>query len=265
MARHVPILTYHAVTEAARPTPLAVAPRTFAEQMRALAEAGYRAVPLCRLADGHWAELPERAVVITFDDGYRSVLEEAAPILRNYGFTATLFLVAGLVDGKAGQGDGWQPPWPLLGWAEVEALARDGFELGAHTLSHPVLPHLPLAEAEREMVESQRQIGERTGQEVRVLAYPYGARSAGVEGLARQHFEAACGTRLSLAGPRSNPFDLERVDAYYLTPAGLAGKLETARARAYLMVRRVLRRARRLVRQDWDAPRPGKGLVGGGH
>jgi peptidoglycan/xylan/chitin deacetylase (PgdA/CDA1 family) len=251
MAAYVPILTYHAVLDAARPTPLAVAPERFRAQLAALAGAGYETVPLSRLAElwrtGKRDGLPERAVVITFDDGYRSVIETVAPILREHGFTATLFLLGGR------EGLRWRPPWPLLTWDEAGQLAAAGHELGAHTLTHPVLPHLPPDEAEREMAEAQQVIARETGREARTLAYPFGARSVAVEALARRHFDAACGTRLGLAGPNSNLYDLERVDAYYLNPAGLAGRLETAPARAYLGARRALRWARRIVRPDWAA------------
>ena len=251
MQARVPILTYHAVNEAAG-SPLAVAPQDFAAQMQALARAGYRAVPLSALVDslrgGQPNSLPGRAVVITFDDGYRSVLEAAAPVLRELGFAATLFLVAGM-GGK--MNGGWRPAWPMLSWDEAASLAEAGFELGAHTLTHPVLPHLPPAEAEREMLESKQEIAKRTGQTTRLLAYPYGARSWAVEALARRHFDGACGARLALAGPGSNLFDLERVDAFYLRPARVAARLDEPRARAYLAVRRAMRWARRLVRSDW--------------
>jgi len=260
MAARVPVLTYHAVIDVARPTPLAVSPAQFAAQMAALAQAGYQAVSLSELNDalraGRADRLPERAVVITFDDGYRCALESAAPILREHGFGATLFLVAGECHAESGKPAGlaWQPPWPLLNWDEVGTLAADGFELGAHTVTHPVLTHLPPAEAEWEMAESKNGIARRTGREVRAFAYPYGARSTRVEALARRHFDLACGVSLGLAGPRSNLFNLERVDACYLTPARLAGTLETIQARAYLAARQVFRRARRVVRPDWALP-----------
>ena len=257
MAARVPILTYHAVTDVARSTPLAISPGRFAAQMAALAQEGYRAAPLSQLIgplrEGRPERLPQRTVAITFDDGYRSVLETAAPILRAHGFTATLFLVTGACGAASGRRPAppWQPPWPMLNWDEIGTLAAGGFELGAHTQTHPALPHLSPAEAEREMVESKIEIARQTGQEVRAFAYPYGACSVGVVALARRHFDLACGARLGLAGPRSDLFDLERVDAHYLTPDRLAGRLETSPARTYLAVRRVLRRARRLVRPDW--------------
>ncbi len=245
----VPILTYHAVLEAERSTPLAVSPAQFRAHMQALAGAGYRSVPLAQLAanlrEGRLAALPERAVVITFDDGYRSVLA-AAPILREFGFSATFFLLCG-----AEHLGRWQPPWPLLTWEEAGALAEAGHELGAHTLTHPALPLLAPAAAEHELAEAQRVIASRTGQQARALAYPFGARSAAVEALARRYYDAACGTTLNLVGPRSNLFDLERVDAYYLNPPALAGQLESPSARMYLAARRAGRWARRLARPDW--------------
>ena len=85
----------------------------------------------------------------------------------------------------------------------------------------------------------------------RALAYPYGARSAQVEAMARQHYEAACGTTLGLAGPHSDLFNLERVDAFYLNPAQVAGRLEAPTTRAYLALRRAGRWVWRLARPDW--------------
>jgi peptidoglycan/xylan/chitin deacetylase (PgdA/CDA1 family) len=140
----------------------------------------------------------------------------------------------------------------VLDWDQAGLLAEAGHELGAHTLTHPALHRLPTAEAEHEMAEARRVIAKRTGRDPRVLAYPFGARSAPVEALARRHFEAACGTALGLAGPHSNLFNLERVDAFYLSPPSLAGRLETPTARAYLGLRRAGRWARRLARPDWE-------------
>jgi peptidoglycan/xylan/chitin deacetylase (PgdA/CDA1 family) len=265
-ARRLPILTYHAVVDTARPSAIAVSPAQFAAQMRALAEAGYVAVPLSRtvewLREPERQPLPERTIAITFDDGYRSVLETAAPILREHGFTATAFLVTGCgISANAPTANAptanaptasWQPPWPLLTWAEVEALGEAGFEFGAHTVTHPVLTHLPPGEAEREMSDAQQEIVRRTGQAAHLLAYPYGARSPAVEAIAKRYFDAACGTTLGLASPRSNLFNLERVDAYYLSPASLAARLESVPARGNLALRRGLRWVRRLVRQDWE-------------
>jgi peptidoglycan/xylan/chitin deacetylase (PgdA/CDA1 family) len=246
----LPILTYHAVAGATRTSPLAVPPRRFAAHMAALAEAGYQAVPMARVAEALGsptaARLPARAVAITFDDGYRSVLEEALPILRAHGFSATVYLIAGTELPLS-----WRPEWPLLTWAEAERLAAAGFELGAHTVSHPPLTRVPLGVAERELVESQATIQQRTGQPARSLAYPYGARSAAVEALARRHFDAACGTMLGLAGSASNRYNLERVDAHYLNPARITASLPALPVRGYLLARRALRWARRLARPDW--------------
>jgi peptidoglycan/xylan/chitin deacetylase (PgdA/CDA1 family) len=196
-------------------------------------------------------------VAITFDDGYRNVLESAAPILRDHGFTATVYVVTGR------EADGpWRPEWPLLTWAEVESLTLAGYELGAHTVTHPPLAHISPREAEREMVQSQQEILRRTGQPARSLAYPYGDRSPALEAIARRHFETACGTMLGLAGAASNRFNLERVDAYYLNPPSLAARLATAPAQGYLITRRAMRWARRLARPDWAGHAPTAAEVG---
>ncbi len=75
--------------------------------------------------------------MITFDDGYQDCQDYAIPILRKHGFTATFYLVAGLVGERSvwtERTDGYSRP--LLGWAAARELIRQGFHCGAHSLSH---------------------------------------------------------------------------------------------------------------------------------
>ena len=177
------ILTYHSLDMSG--SILSVAPQRFAEQMAHLAHLGFqgmslRAAVAYRHAHGTW---PERGVVLTFDDGYANCYEAALPVLRQHGFTATVFLVSGHIGGC----NDWEPPLALLGtqpmltWEQVAALAQAGLEIGAHTVTHRDLQRLTAAEVEGEISAARDDIAKRLGTPVESFAYPFGStKSSGV-------------------------------------------------------------------------------------
>lgn len=122
--------------------------------------------------------LPDRALVLTFDDGYASVIEKAWPLLRERGMPATSFVVSGAWDGKR------RYPWDLdepehdtirlSRPDEIADAARSGLDIGSHTVTHPWLPRLDVADLKRELVESREAISELIGRPVTSLAYPTG-------------------------------------------------------------------------------------------
>ena len=117
--------------------------------------------------------LPARAVVVTFDDGFRSVLL-AKPILDELGFPATVFAVTGFVDSHEPlRWPGLEQSEESLDWSELELLREAGWEVGSHTATHPLLPDLDDAELERELADSRATIQKRLGS-CETLAYPYG-------------------------------------------------------------------------------------------
>lgn len=242
----VAILTYHSVDESG--SVLSTAPGLFAEQMRALHESGVPVLPLAE-AIRQWRRrsLPGRAVVITFDDGFRSVLEKGLPVLLRYGFTATVFVVSDY----CGRDNAWptQPPGfvrgPLLSWSEVRALCAAGFGVGAHSRTHPDLTRLSPRQAEEEIAGSKRAIEDQAQAPVEAFAYPYGVYDERVRDLATAHFAVACSTRFGFARRESDLLALERLDAYYLKRPRLLERLFSADVGAYLACRRVLRGVRR--------------------
>jgi peptidoglycan/xylan/chitin deacetylase (PgdA/CDA1 family) len=121
--------------------------------------------------------LPARAVVVTFDDGFRSVLR-AKPILDEVGFPATVFAVTSFVESdEALRWPGLEQSEKSLGWSELELLREAGWEVGSHTATHPLLPDLDDAELDRELVDSRATIEKRLGS-CETLAYPYGRADA---------------------------------------------------------------------------------------
>lgn len=134
--------------------------------------------------------LPDRAVALTFDDGYASVVETAWPILRDRGLPATMFVVSGYLTGELRFG--WDEHEPhhdrhrLVRSDELRAVADDGFDIGSHTVSHPWLPCLDRDAVKHELVDSRVAIEELLDRPVRSLAYPTGGWTPAVRSVAAE-------------------------------------------------------------------------------
>jgi peptidoglycan/xylan/chitin deacetylase (PgdA/CDA1 family) len=216
-SRTIPILMYHQVD----PRPAAtfqkyvVAPRAFGLQMRWLSVAGYSPITLDALHESRTgqAPLPARPVVITFDDGFQGCVDHAVPILRQLGFPAVFYLVAGLV----GDRSRWLPAergveFPLFGWTAARELAAEGFTLGAHSLTHPRLASLRPEHSRAELVESKAILEDRLGLAVDHLAYPYGSYDERVREQAMETgYRTACSVRIGLSDPTDDLHALHRV------------------------------------------------------
>ena len=169
----VPVLMYHSIADddSSQPHPYfntGTSPRVFAEQMRYLRDEHYNVLTLAelhRLLDGHHA-VPERSVVLTFDDGYRDFLAEAWPVLREHGFPATVFLSTDFV-GSSHMGRA------CLSWDEIRQARREGVIFGSHTASHPRLVTLHDEEIAREWISSKARIEQELGEKIDLFAYPF--------------------------------------------------------------------------------------------
>lgn len=245
---NVPILTYHSIDSSG--SVISTRPEKFRAQMQHLRDASFQVIPLRELVKRlrHNEPLPASAVVITFDDGIRNVYEAAYPVLREFGFPATVFLVAGRCGSNnqwPGQPD-WTPTWDLLGWDEIAEMAQHGFEFGAHSLNHPDLSKLSIEQATEEIIGSKSWIQERLGREVLVFAYPYGRQTPQVRQVVQQHFAGACSTELSVVEPTSDCHWLPRIEMYYFSRNDLFDLLGTVHFYHYIAWRRGLRAVRRL-------------------
>ncbi len=222
------ILYYHRVS--ADRDPLAVTPEAFRRQMEALAASGQRVVDLYEIDDLRLAP-GESAVALTFDDGYRDVLEEALPVLREHGFASTVFVVPGAISGAAPfawYAAGAMPP--VAGWDELRAEEHAGLvHFEPHTITHPVLTTLSREDARREIAESKGIVELELGRPARIFCYPGGYYSPREVELVRE-----CGFRAALTcefGVNSAPFAhnelrrtiVERSDPLWLFRARLAG------------------------------------------
>jgi GT2 family glycosyltransferase/peptidoglycan/xylan/chitin deacetylase (PgdA/CDA1 family) len=190
------VLAFHAVSDLGDDPILAeygVPPRRFAEHLDALARRGWRFVDLDAVLaalDGR-AQLPEKALLVSFDDAYVDLLSEGCPILEEREIPALAFAVAGLTGGS----NEWDQPlgareMRLLDADGLRALRRHGVEVGSHGMNHQPLSKLTPEESEREVRESAEVLESIGLPRPRAFSYPHGewnrpaaaaARSAGYE------------------------------------------------------------------------------------
>lgn len=193
-----PVLLYHRIVqEASSVDRFSVSIGQFASQMRILADRGIRARSLGSLIAGEGA--CERAVGLTFDDGYADFPDNALPILDRYGFTATVFVVTGRLDGRANW-DGARGA-PLLRWKDVRTLAASGIEFGSHGRTHVRLDTVSEDRLRQEVAGSKRDLEAKIAASVRWFSHPYGISNEEVRrAIRRAGYEDAFGV---LSGPPS--------------------------------------------------------------
>lgn len=243
----VPILTYHSIDNSG--SIISVSPERFRNQMQYLSNLSFNVITLDEIIDciNKNRPFPPRSIAITFDDGFKNTYEIAYPLIRGFGFNATVFLVTGYC-GRKNQWNGQPggiPDLELLEWDEVMEMADNGIVFGAHTVNHPNLLELTLDQAEKEVVDSKRILEERTGQDISLFAYPYGDFNTGITNIVNQYFKGACSAELAVADIKSNPFALERIDAFYINSGLVFKKLFTPYVSYYLKCRRLLRDIRK--------------------
>ena len=187
----VPVLVYHQFAEKST-NKMVVSREAFEAQMQLLKDKGYRVITLEQLVDfvDFRGQLPEKAVVITIDDGWRATYDIAFPILKKYGYPATLFVYTQLITGGA----------KTLSWDQVREMSAQGLDVQCHTISHRNLALQQDQESAdqyfttiaREITESARTIEQKLGKRPTILAYPYGATNGlAIALLKRQGFRAA--------------------------------------------------------------------------
>ena len=181
--RSLRVLMYHKVNDLPN-NRMSMPVSHFDEQMDELGELGYTVVDLDAVLDHYVGRkpLPEGAVLITFDDGYRDNLENAAPVLKKYGYPAVQFVPIAYV------GDSQPLPHekylsahgvfnPTVDWDEIRELERHGVRIESHGISHRPLAELEIDDAAREIAISKLKLEERLGRRVRAFSYVKGSEA----------------------------------------------------------------------------------------
>jgi peptidoglycan/xylan/chitin deacetylase (PgdA/CDA1 family) len=192
------ILMYHAVCPSTgNPNDIFTAPALFDAQMRYLKRRKLRGVSVRELNRAMSVGNAKNLVGLTFDDGYEHLLDSALPVLERHGFSATVFVVVGML-GKDCDWEFYHDPRPrmkLLGVEGVRQLMERGMEVGSHSISHTRLPAANPERLEEEVRGSRQTLSEVLGEEVDGFSYPYGAiDKASVDAVRRAQYAYACAT-----------------------------------------------------------------------
>jgi peptidoglycan/xylan/chitin deacetylase (PgdA/CDA1 family) len=212
----IPILMYHSIESMPRSTvmrSLHVSPRNFKFQMWLLKIFGYKGMSLKKLKPYLDGEKNGKVVGITFDDGYQNNLINAAPILKKYNFSATCYLVSK----KIGLSNIWDhdkgiTQRPLMSQSEVCDWINYGFEIGAHTQTHPLLEELDEQEVIKEIFDCKIDLEKMFKIPISDFCYPFGKFN---KPLVKKVQEAGYTTATTMvrgrATPHSNKLELPRI------------------------------------------------------
>ncbi|NMI57265.1 polysaccharide deacetylase family protein [Streptomyces sp. RLB3-17] len=253
---------YHSIAAAPNDATreLSVGPEAFAEQMALLGDQGFTPVDTAALA-ARWRSggpLPERPVLITFDDGYEGVHRHGLPVLAKHGFAATLFVSTGWIKGAYDTGGGLDA---MLSWAQVRELAAEQVEIGGHSHTHPQLDQLSDDALRFEVLRCKEIIADELGSRPASFAYPYGYSSRRVRQVVRETgFAQSLAVGNGLARRRQGPYALQRVTVRRGTGIEEFERLVEGRAiarnfvrdraltKGYAMVRRARQVRRKAIR-----------------
>lgn len=181
-------LTYHRFGAGTPGDPWCVATPEFAAQMGWLAERRLLvSLDAVRAFVAGAATLPHNAVLVTIDDGCRSLLTEALPVLRDFAVPAVAYVSAGLVGAAAVAADHAEP---YATWDELAKVRDAGIEIGSHAFDHRSLARMDASAALDQALRSREEIGTRLGTPARSFAYPFGTRADFDAGTDRQLAEA---------------------------------------------------------------------------
>lgn len=182
----VPILTYHSFDYGKGL--LSVTPENFEKQMHYLKDKGFNVIPLDELVEGikNRRKFAHNTVVITMDDGYKDNFTYAYPILKKFGFPATIFLITNNIGTNV----------DFLNWDEVKEMCKNNISFGGHTKNHVYLPSVDKEDVLwDEIVGCKKSIEEHIGIPVYYFCYPLGGFTEEVEMLANKAgYKGACAT-----------------------------------------------------------------------
>ena len=239
------ILTYHSIDSSG--SPISISDEAFRSHVRFFGSGRVAVVPLADLPN-----LPDEkdAVSITFDDGFLNFTSSAMPLLSHLGFPATVFVVSDAVGGSnawRGRPSPGIPTLSLMSWADIGRVRDAGFEIGAHTRTHPYLTVLSQPQVEDEMAGCVDRISSELGERPRRFAYPYGDLNDAVCAVARRTFAHSVTTELRPLEPEDDAALLPRLDANYFRRLGTIEAWGTAAFRRRLWIRAQGRKVRALI------------------
>jgi biofilm PGA synthesis lipoprotein PgaB len=222
-AQSAVILLYHHVAEDTPPS-TSISPANFDAHLAYLRDNDFNVIALDRMIDSlrSGQSLPEKSVVITFDDGYSSIFDEAFPMLQTYGYPFTLFLSTEPID------DGLSN---YMTWDQVRQMSAADVIIANHMVDHPYMLEMGedeshsqwLARLSENLMKAEQRIEAQTGQSHRYLAYPYGEYNPAIKSLLEELDFVGLAQNSGAVGPGSDFLALPRFPL-----ASIYANLETA-------------------------------------
>ena len=210
---HIPILGYHRIGPARPDHVPTVSAQAFERQLALIAKWHYQVISFVEVVSRMEKSQPQprRCTVITFDDGYEETYSIAWPLLKRFGFPATVFVTPTEVSTKG-----------FASWQQLKEMAADGFTIGSHTMHHSYLTDTPESRFQEEIADSKRVIEERLGGPVDLLSYPIGGYTSKAQEVAKAAgYRGACTTNRGIAYALSDRFAIRRVKATESDASGL--------------------------------------------
>lgn len=217
-----PILMYHSITKMPRGEfmrSLHVSPRRFAFQMFLLKIFGYRGVSVNELYTHLNSKKPQKVVGISFDDGYKNNLTNALPILKKFGFTATIYIVSQNIGGS----NHWDidkgiKKQMMLSENDINKWIDSGMEIGSHTQNHQDLTSCSNETAISEIIQSKIDLEQRFKTPINHFCYPYGNFNNKIIDLIKKAgYHTATTTKRGRITRNHNLFSLPRVQITHHT------------------------------------------------
>jgi peptidoglycan/xylan/chitin deacetylase (PgdA/CDA1 family) len=171
--QNIPVITYHKISDIKEFGLTTVTQNNFEEHIQYLSQNGYTAICFSDIVNQK--VLPDRPIIITFDDGYENVYHNALPVLNKYGYRAVIFVVTDYI----GKYNNWEPAsfqskYRHLSQDQIRKLSDNGYEIASHSERHRYLPILDPADLLDEIANSKNFIEKIIGGPVLSFCYPYG-------------------------------------------------------------------------------------------
>jgi peptidoglycan/xylan/chitin deacetylase (PgdA/CDA1 family) len=201
----VPVLYYHSIMKEVN-NEVRMPPDQFEKQLAYLAENGFHCITLHQLYESLYqgSALPPKPFVITFDDGYIDNYQTAFPILKNYGFVASVFMVSGYIDEKG-----------YLTWSQLKELSSNGWDIADHTVHHLDLLKSDNSDLTKELEDSKQTLEIGLGHSVDFFAYPYGDfNDTVIQAVKNAGYLMAFTTLRGWADTKTDAYHIHRVYCY---------------------------------------------------
>jgi len=202
-SKNIPILMYHSI-DYEKGNELRIPKDKFREQMKYLKDNGYNPLSLDELYSHmvNGTAVPEKPIVITLDDGYSDNYTNAYPVLREFGFKATVFVITNTVEGGGS----------YLNAEQIKEMDKNGIDMESHTVSHPRLNELSYDKQMSEMKESKEYLEKLLNKDINYIAYPYGNFNENtLKAVEEIGYKMAISTKSGLAAKSDGIYKLHRI------------------------------------------------------